>query len=66
MRVLWSQEAEEYAAENDLFYIETSAKDSTNVKELFTEIGALGGGGGDTPACAPGLAHRGRCAQCSV
>ncbi len=34
------QDAEEYAAENDLFYIETSAKDSTNVRELFTEIGA--------------------------
>lgn len=32
------EEAEEYATENDLFYIETSARDSTNVRELFTEI----------------------------
>lgn len=35
------QEAAEFAAENELFYVETSAKDSSNVTELFTEIGAV-------------------------
>lgn len=30
--------AEDFATENELFYVETSAKKSTNVLELFTEI----------------------------
>jgi hypothetical protein len=36
-----AQEANEYAADNDLLYMETSAKDSHNVQELFTAIGEL-------------------------
>ena len=34
------QEATDFATENELFYMETSAKDSSNVVELFTEIGS--------------------------
>lgn len=32
------EEAQAYAAENGLFYVETSAKTSANVNELFEEI----------------------------
>lgn len=32
------QEAEKYAEEESLLFLETSAKDSTNVSELFTMI----------------------------
>jgi len=32
------EEATAYANENGLFYLETSAKTSSNVNELFTEI----------------------------
>lgn len=31
-------EAEEFARENNLFYMETSAKTGENIKELFEEI----------------------------
>lgn len=37
-RQVKTEEAQEYAAENEIFYIETSAKDSMNVVETFTEI----------------------------
>ena len=33
------QEAEAYAQENSLFFMETSAKTATNVKDIFYEIG---------------------------
>lgn len=33
------QEAETYAQENSLFFMETSAKTATNVKDIFYEIG---------------------------
>jgi Ras-related protein Rab-5C len=33
-----TEEATAYAAENGLFYMETSAKTAANVTELFTEI----------------------------
>ena len=33
------QEAETYALENSLFFMETSAKTATNVKDIFYEIG---------------------------
>ena len=32
------EEAQEYAAENDIYSIETSAKDAHNVHELFTRL----------------------------
>lgn len=35
------QEGEQYAKENGLFFIETSAKTAQNVNELFYEIGNL-------------------------
>lgn len=38
---LLSQEGEQYAKENSLFFIETSAKTTQNVNELFYEIGKL-------------------------
>ena len=33
------QEAHEYAEENGILHMETSAKNATNVKGLFQEIG---------------------------
>ena len=33
------QEAKEYAKDNGLFFMETSAKTATNVEELFKAIG---------------------------
>jgi len=38
----WSrpQEAESYASDNGIFFMETSAKTATNVNELFVAIGA--------------------------
>ena len=33
------QDAQTYAQENGLFYLETSAKTATNVNEVFYEIG---------------------------
>ena len=33
------QEGEQYAKENNLFFLETSAKTAQNVNELFYEIG---------------------------
>ncbi len=35
------QEATEYAKENDLYFIETSAKTALGVEELFKAIGEL-------------------------
>ena len=35
------QEAQTYAQENSLFFMETSAKTAANVKEIFYEIGEL-------------------------
>jgi len=37
-RAVTTEEATAYAAENGLFYMETSAKTAANVTELFTEI----------------------------
>ena len=34
------QEAQQYAEENGILHMETSAKNATNVKSLFQEIGA--------------------------
>ena len=34
-----SQEAHQYAEENGILHMETSAKSATNVKNLFQEIG---------------------------
>jgi len=35
------EEAEAYASENGIFFMETSAKTATNVNELFVAIGAM-------------------------
>ena len=35
------QEAESYASDNGIFFMETSAKTATNVNELFVAIGML-------------------------
>ncbi|KAM0943501.1 putative small GTP-binding protein [Dioscorea sansibarensis] len=40
-RKVFAEEGEQYAEENGLFFIETSAKTSQNVNELFYEIGNL-------------------------
>lgn len=37
-RAVTAEEAQSYAAENELFFIETSAKTAANVNELFAEI----------------------------
>merc|ERR1712228_194823 len=36
------EEAESYASDNGIFFMETSAKTATNVNELFVAIGADG------------------------
>ena len=40
--ILIDQEAQQYAEENGIMHIETSAKNDTNVKSLFHEIGTYG------------------------
>ncbi|MHA1560500.1 MAG: hypothetical protein ACTSPA_00105 [Promethearchaeota archaeon] len=39
--VIDREEAQEYAEEQDSIYIETSAKDGTNVDDAFTELTRL-------------------------
>lgn len=34
-----TEEAQQYAQDNDIIFMETSAKTALNVKELFAEIG---------------------------
>ncbi len=38
-RKVTTEEAAQYAKDNDILYMETSAKTALNVKALFTEIG---------------------------
>lgn len=38
-RKVQTEEAQQYARENEIIYMETSAKTSQNVKSLFVEIG---------------------------
>ena len=38
-RKVQTEEAQQYAKDNDIIYLETSAKTSLNVKKLFTEVG---------------------------
>jgi hypothetical protein len=38
LRNVSNEEATDYARENNIIYLETSAKQSTNVKDIFTEI----------------------------
>lgn len=42
-RAVEGEEAKEYARENGIIYMETSAKTGQNVKELFVAIGEEGG-----------------------
>ena len=37
-RKVQTEEAQQYAKDNDVIYMETSAKTSLNVKKLFTEV----------------------------
>lgn len=37
-RKVQTEEAQQYAKENDIIYLETSAKSSHNVRNLFNEI----------------------------
>ncbi len=39
-RKVQTEEAQQYAVDNDIIHMETSAKTSLNVKNLFVEIGA--------------------------
>lgn len=38
-RKVQTEEAQQYAQENDIIFLETSAKTSVNVRNLFIEIG---------------------------
>lgn len=38
-RKVQTEEAMQYAAENDIIFLETSAKTSLNVRNLFVDIG---------------------------
>jgi Ras-related protein Rab-5C len=40
-RKVQTEEAQQYAKENEIIYMETSAKTSLNVKNLFVEIGKI-------------------------
>ena len=39
-RKVQTEEAQQYAKENEIIYMETSAKMATNIRNLFMEIGA--------------------------
>ncbi len=39
-RKVQTEEAQQYAVDNDIIHMETSAKTSLNVKNLFVEIGS--------------------------
>ena len=38
LRAVYKEDAEEYAKENDMMFIETSALDSTNVEQAFHDV----------------------------
>ncbi len=40
-RKVQTEEAQQYAQENEIIFLETSAKTSLNVRNLFVEIGEL-------------------------
>jgi Ras-related protein Rab-5C len=40
-RKVQTEEAQQYAQENDIIFLETSAKTALNVRNLFVEIGAF-------------------------
>jgi len=40
-RTVDNEEAEQYAKENNLLYMETSAKTALNVNDLFLQIGKI-------------------------
>ncbi|KAF8563755.1 hypothetical protein P879_07480 [Paragonimus westermani] len=40
-RAVTTEQAQAYATENGLIFMETSAKDCTNISELFTAVGAV-------------------------
>ena len=40
-RKVQSEEAQQYASENEIIFLETSAKNAQNVRNLFIEIGEL-------------------------
>jgi hypothetical protein len=40
-RKVQTEEAQQYAQENDIIFLETSAKTALNVRNLFVEIGAI-------------------------
>ena len=40
-RKVQTEEAQQYALENDIIFLETSAKTALNVRNLFVEIGKL-------------------------
>jgi Ras-related protein Rab-5C len=42
-RKVQTEEAQQYAQENDIIFLETSAKTALNVRNLFVEIGKLQG-----------------------
>lgn len=51
-RKVQTEEAQQYAQENEIIFMETSAKTATNVRNLFVEIGK-------SPPCPAPLAGTG-------